>query len=75
MPPSIAHGDAVEQAVLILVWFLIYSHTLCMQTAKDLASLHIYTGSPEPSFFDTAMSASTKSNVLAHFIYSLCYKF
>ena len=26
---------------------------------------------PEPSFFDTAMSTSTKSNMLAHLIYSL----
>ena len=75
MPALIAHGDAVEQAILILVWFLIYSHTLCMQAEKDLASLHIYTGSPELSFFETAMSANTKSNVFAHFIYSLCYKF
>ena len=31
-----------------------------MQAAKDLARLHIYTGSPEPSFLDTAMSPSTK---------------
>ena len=75
MPPLIAHADAVEQAVLILVWFLIYSHTLCMQAAKDLASLHIYIGSPEPSFLDTAMSTSTKSTEPADLICSLRYKF
>ena len=40
-----------------------------MQIAKALASLHIYTCLPEPSFLDTALS--TKSNVLAHLIYSL----
>ena len=28
-------------------------------------------GLPEPSFLDTAVSTSTKSNVLAHLIYSL----
>ena len=28
-------------------------------------------GLPEPSFLDTAMSTSTKSNMLAHLIYSL----
>ena len=31
-----------------------------MQAGKDLASLHIYIGSPEPSFPYTAMNASTK---------------
>ena len=54
--PLIAHCDAVELIVLILVWFFIYTHALCMQPAKDLASLHIYTGSPEPSFLDTVMN-------------------
>ena len=28
-------------------------------------------GLPEPSFLDTAMGTSTKSNVMAHLIYSL----
>ena len=60
IPQLIAYADAVELAVLILVWFFINSHTLCMQAAKVLASLHIYAGSLEPSFLDTAMSASTK---------------
>ena len=47
-------------------------HTLCMGNAKALASLHIYMTRLSPRFFfDTAMSTSTKSNVLAHFIYSL----
>ena len=30
-------------------------------------------GLPEPSFLDTAMSTSNKSNVLAHLIYSLFF--
>ena len=60
MPPLIAHADTVELAISILVWFFIFTHTLCMQAAKDLARLHIYTGSPEPSFLVTAMSACTK---------------
>ena len=60
MPQLIAHAVAVELAVLILVWFFNNSNTLCMQVAKYLASLHIYKGSPEPSFLDTAISASTK---------------
>ena len=60
MPPLTAHADAVEKAVLILVRFFIYTHTLCTCAAKDLDSLHIYTGSPEPSSLDTVMSASTE---------------
>ena len=39
-PALIVHVDAVEPAVLILV----YSYTYCMQAAKALMSLHIYTG-------------------------------
>ena len=34
-------------------------------------SLNILQDSSEPSFLDTAMSTSIKSNVLAHLIYSL----
>ena len=49
MPLLIAHADAMElAAVLILIWVFIYTHTLCMKAAKDLARLHIYTGSPGP---------------------------
>ena len=57
----------------------INSLTLCILAAKDLASLHIYTALHEPSFHDTAMSASSKIKcagsfdlffVLQVFIYS-----
>ena len=40
-----------------------------MQTGSG-ESAHLQ-GLPGPSFLDTAMSNSTKSNVLAHLIYSL----
>ena len=33
---------------------------LCMQAAKDLSRLHIYTSMPVPLCLDTGMSASTK---------------
>ena len=59
MPTLIAHADAKELAVLIQVWLFIYTHTLCVQAANDLTSLHIYTGPADPSFLDTAVSAST----------------
>ena len=36
----IVHADVVEAAVLILV----YIYTKCMQAAKALVSIHIYTG-------------------------------
>ena len=39
MPAFIVHADAVEPAVLILV----YIYTKCLQAAKALVSLHIYT--------------------------------
>ena len=39
-PALIVHADAVEPAVLILV----YIYTYCMQAVKALMSLHIYTG-------------------------------
>ena len=38
-----------------------------MQAAKDLASLHIYVGSIEPSFLDIAMNTSTKIKYAASF--------
>ena len=39
-PALIVNADAVEPAVSILV----YIYAKCMQTAKALVSLHIYTG-------------------------------
>ena len=60
LPQLAALTDALELYILIMVRSFINSYTLCMQAAKDLASLLIYTRSPEPSFLDTAMSASTK---------------
>ena len=66
-PPLIAHVDAVELAVPILVLFYTYCHTLCMQAAKEPPSLHIYTGSPEPSFLDIAINASTKIKCASSF--------
>ena len=39
-PALFVHADAVEPAVLILF----YIYTKCMQAAKALMSLHIYTG-------------------------------
>ena len=38
--PSIAHADAVDLAIIILILHL-YIHTLSMQTVKALVSLHI----------------------------------
>ena len=46
----IAYADTVELTVFILVRFFVYIHTLCIQAAKDLMSLHIYTGLLKPSF-------------------------
>ena len=39
--------------------------------SKDSGGSAHLQGLPEPSFLDAAMSASTKSNVLAYLIYSL----
>ena len=58
--PLTTHADAVELAILILVYFYTKSHTLCMQAAKDLSPLHMYTSMHVPSCLDTGMSASTK---------------
>ena len=55
-PALIVHADAVESAVLILV----YIYTKCMQAAKALVSLHIYTGYHEPSFLETVISTKIK---------------
>ena len=67
MSPLIAHADAVKLAILILVLVFIYIHTLCMQSAVALASLHIYTGSPETTFLDTAMGTSTQIKCASSF--------
>ena len=67
MPQSIAHSDVVELVELMLVLVFICIPTLCLQTAKALASLHIYTGLPETSFPDTG----TKNKCPGSFGYSL----
>ena len=61
-------ADAGELALLILVWvctYFVYS-----DSKGPGQSAHLQDSS-EPSFLDTAMSTSIKSNVLAHLIYSL----
>ena len=56
MHPSIAHANAAELAVsLHLYQYFVFA------SEKALVSLHVYTGWPEPSVLDTAISTSTKS--------------
>ena len=73
MPPLIAHADAVKLVVYFFVSIFIYIHSWCMQAIKSLASLHIYTGSPGPSFLDSKVSTSTKIKCAGSLIESLCY--
>ena len=48
---------------------IIYIHTLCIQVTRTLVSLHICPGSPEPLFFDNAISPVPKSQVLSNFTF------
>ena len=43
------HSHPVELDVWFLVRPYVYFHTLCVRTAKALARLHEYAGSPKPS--------------------------
>ena len=61
MLPFIAHADTIAVTVLILVQFLVFIHTLCMQAAKALVSLQITAGLHENhSFIDTVTSTKVK---------------
>ena len=69
--PLISHADAVELALNF--WSesaSLYRHLVDADSKGSGASAHLQ-GLHEPSYLDTAMDTSTKSNVLGHLTYSL----
>ena len=49
-PPINVHaGVSCGNIGLIIIWVLIYIHTLCMQAVKAMARMSICAGTPQPS--------------------------